>query len=287
MEWNEILVPIQRTSEMQELKRKLANRRTKVNVLPEGKHTFEAFKLCPYEKTKIVIFGQDPYPNPNNAHGLAFSSNSKQTPASLKNIFKEIADDLYSGKDSSELFKSNNLTNWAKQGILLLNTVLTVDEGKSGSHKDLGWNFFTEKIIEQLNKHPNNLVFMLWGKDAQSFKSLINDRHLILTAAHPSPMSASQGFFGCKHFSKAEKFIKDNFYAYIVKQILETSNSNELASVYGKWLLEKGIKIEYEEMKSFTKFYIEKMPEFSELLIGNALTDNYRIDYRTGLDLNV
>ena len=173
---------------------------------PPGKLIFNAFDLCPPDKTKVVILGQDPYHGPNQAHGLAFSVKRNVTiPPSLNNIFREISEDLKSNKRSS-----GDLTNWAKQGVLLLNTCLTVFPGKPGSHAKLGWQKFTDAVIEAVDT-KDNIVFLLWGSYAQKKKDLLlNKSNLVLEAPHPSPLSAHRGFFGCKHFSKANMFLKNN-----------------------------------------------------------------------------
>lgn len=176
-------------------------------IYPPAEDIFNALKYTSYSDVKVVILGQDPYHGFGQAHGLCFSVKRGVTPPpSLKNIFKELESDVG--------FKIPNhgcLTDWAKQGVLLLNTTLTVEEGKPNSHKGRGWEIFTDKIIELLNMHEEPVVFMLWGGNARAKKSLItNDRHLVLETVHPSPLSAYGGFFGCKHFSKANEFLKSN-----------------------------------------------------------------------------
>lgn len=158
-------------------------------------------------KVKVVILGQDPYHTPGTAEGLAFSvPNSQPIPPSLMNIYKEIDSDIGKHKNPT-----GSLKNWQNQGVLLLNTVLTVEAHKAGSHRGKGWEVFTTEVIKYLNKTRPHLVFILWGRDARNKKSLINsDRHLILEAPHPSPLSAYAGFFGCKHFSKCNDFLQRN-----------------------------------------------------------------------------
>ena len=176
-------------------------------IYPEEGEVYAALKLTPPENIKAVILGQDPYINQGEAHGLAFSVKSGvKPPPSLRNIFKEIAADI-GGSAKTD----GNLESWAKQGVLLLNTVLTVEAGKSNSHAKQGWENFTDFIIKYLGTRENPAVFMLWGKNAQSKENLINqDKHLILKAAHPSPLSANAGFFGCRHFSRTNKFLKEH-----------------------------------------------------------------------------
>ncbi len=177
-------------------------------IYPPHKNIYKAFNLTPFNKVKVVVLGQDPYINENQAQGLAFSvPKDCQIPPSLKNIFKEINSDL----NQTHQFTHGNLEGWAKQGVLLLNTTLTVRAGQSNSHKDKGWEIFTDKAISLLNDHPNNLVFILWGASAKSKSKLItNTKHLIITAAHPSPLSAHNGFFGSKCFSKCNEFLINN-----------------------------------------------------------------------------
>ncbi len=171
-------------------------------IYPPQSEVFATLKLTPFAGVKVVILGQDPYHGPNQAHGLAFSVNKGiRLPPSLKNIFKEIEADLgvTCGNDG-------DLSGWAKQGVLLLNTVLTVEASKAHSHKDRGWEIFTDHVISSLNHAPQHIVFLLWGSHAQKKAKLIDhSKHTILKAPHPSPLSAHRGFLGCKHFSKANQ----------------------------------------------------------------------------------
>lgn len=174
-------------------------------IYPVKADRFAAFELTPLEKVKVVIIGQDPYHQAGQAHGLSFSVNpGVKVPPSLRNMYKELAQDI-SGFDTPE---SGDLRHWAQQGVLLLNTVLTVEDSKPNSHKGLGWLTFTNKVIETLNSQREGLVFLLWGANAQSYQKLIdNNKHHILTAPHPSPLSAHRGFFGCRHFSTANQLL--------------------------------------------------------------------------------
>ncbi len=176
-------------------------------IYPDMYDIFNALRYTPYEDVKAVILGQDPYHGAEQAHGLCFSVKKGVTPPpSLKNIFSEIENDI-----GCHMSGSGELTPWAQQGVLLLNTVLTVREGQPNSHKGMGWEILTDKIIEILNEHQDPIVFLLWGANARSKKKLItNNRHLVLETVHPSPLSAYNGFFGCKHFSAANKFLTDN-----------------------------------------------------------------------------
>ena len=173
-------------------------------IFPPKKLVFSAF-TTDLSDVKVVILGQDPYHTPGAAEGLAFSVPASQPiPPSLINVYKEIDDDI--GRHANP---SGSLRNWQKQGVLLLNTVLTVEAHKPKSHSDKGWETFTTAVISYLNENRENLVFMLWGRDAKNKKSLINpSRHLILEAAHPSPLSAYNGFFGCRHFSKCNEYLE-------------------------------------------------------------------------------
>lgn len=176
-------------------------------VYPPGKLIFNAFNLCPFDKVKVVIIGQDPYHGPGQAHGLCFSVNDGiQPPPSLVNIFKEINSDL--GKPVPQ---SGNLTRWAEQGVLLLNATLTVRAHQAGSHQRRGWEEFTDAAIRKLAEEKSNLVFILWGSYAQKKGAFIDrNRHLVLTSVHPSPLSAYNGFFGNHHFSLANDYLMKN-----------------------------------------------------------------------------
>ncbi|MBO6230354.1 MAG: uracil-DNA glycosylase [Ruminiclostridium sp.] len=174
-------------------------------IYPDMYDIFNALKFTPYSKVKAVILGQDPYHEPGQAHGLAFSVHSGvRLPPSLENIYKELNSDL-----GIPIPKTGDLTKWAAQGVLLLNTSLTVRRGLANSHNGKGWEIFTDHIIELLNKREEPIVFILWGSNARSKVPLItNPRHCILTAPHPSPLSAHRGFFGCRHFSKCNAFLE-------------------------------------------------------------------------------
>lgn len=172
-------------------------------IYPEEKNIFNALNAVPFDKVKVVIIGQDPYHEPRQAQGMSFSvPEDVDIPPSLVNIMREIESDL-----GVKCEKNGNLTRWAKQGVLLLNTVLTVRKGMANSHKDKGWERLTRKIIEILGQRKEPIVFLLWGSYAQSYQDLIAPWHLVLKAPHPSPLSAYRGFFGCKHFSKCNQFL--------------------------------------------------------------------------------
>ena len=173
-------------------------------IYPAGPNIFSAFDTTPFDKVKVVILGQDPYHNPDQAHGLAFSVQSGiQPPPSLVIIYKEIMQDVGCGIPTH-----GNLEKWAKQGVLLLNAALTVIAHSPMSHSKIGWHEFTNAVIKAVSDKKEHVVFMLWGAFAKSKQELIdNSKHLILTAAHPSPLSAHNGFFGCRHFSKANEWL--------------------------------------------------------------------------------
>jgi len=178
-------------------------------VHPEALNIFRALNLCPFDKVKVVIIGQDPYHGPNQANGLCFAVGGaggpeERMPPSLKNIFKEIKSDLNVAPENN-----GDLSRWAKQGVLLLNATLTVRSNTPGSHQKKGWEEFTDAVIERLSNEKSGLVFMLWGNYAKKKGERIDrKKHLVLEAQHPSPFSAYSGFFGCKHFSKANKYLK-------------------------------------------------------------------------------
>jgi len=176
-------------------------------IHPSSKDIFRAFELTPFENVRIIILGQDPYHGPNQANGLAFSVNSEvRFPPSLLNIFKEYSTDL-----KLPIPKDGNLSAWAERGVLLLNSILTVESGSPGSHKDFGWEEFTNQIIKALSDKKSNLVFILWGSYAQSKKILIDSsKHFIIATPHPSPLSAHRGFFGSKPFSKTNDYLRKN-----------------------------------------------------------------------------
>lgn len=173
-------------------------------VYPPGKLIFNAFNLCPYNKVKVVIIGQDPYHGPGQAHGLCFSVNDGVPfPPSLQNIFKEIHDDL-----GTPIPATGNLTRWAEQGVLMLNATLTVRAHQAGSHQRKGWEEFTDAAIRALAEKREHLVFILWGSYAQKKGAFIDrNKHLVLTSVHPSPLSAYNGFFGNRHFSRANEYL--------------------------------------------------------------------------------
>ncbi|MDW6093709.1 uracil-DNA glycosylase [Vibrio rhizosphaerae] len=177
-------------------------------VYPPAKDVFNAFRYTEFNEVKVVILGQDPYHGPNQAHGLCFSVlPGVKTPPSLVNMYKELAQDI----PGFSIPEHGYLKSWAEQGVFLLNTVLTVEQGKAHSHAGTGWETFTDKVIAEINQHRQNVVFLLWGSHAQKKGHFIDrHKHYVLTAPHPSPLSAHRGFFGCKHFSKANQYLQEH-----------------------------------------------------------------------------
>lgn len=187
------------------LRQFLVNEYKTKNIFPHMNNIFNALKLTSYEDVKVVILGQDPYHGAGQAHGLSFSVQpGVRIPPSLLNMYKELQDDL-----GCYIPNNGYLVPWAKQGVLLLNTVLTVREGEANSHRNRGWENFTDRVIELLNERKDPIIFLLWGNNAkEKIKLITNPRHYILTTVHPSPLSANRGFMGCKHFSKTNEILK-------------------------------------------------------------------------------
>ncbi len=202
--WNKVLKDEFKTNSFQKLKKNLLSEKKTHVVFPPGHLIFSAFNHTPFDNVKVIIIGQDPYHGINQANGLSFSVNDGiKIPPSLKNIYEEIKNDL--GIDIPD---NGNLERWAKQGVFLLNSTLTVRMNQAGSHQKIGWEQFTDRVIVELSHKKKNLVFLLWGKFAQNKINLIDkSKHKIFKAAHPSPFSAYNGFFGCKHFSKTNEFL--------------------------------------------------------------------------------
>jgi uracil-DNA glycosylase len=202
--WKQLLSDEFQKDYFYDLKDFLLEEKRKYRVFPPGSKIFSAFDHTPFDEVKTVIIGQDPYHNPGQAHGLCFSvPEGIKPPPSLVNIFKEIQDDL-----EIPIPRSGNLEKWARQGVLLLNATLTVRANSPGSHQKKGWENFTDAVITKLSNVHTGLVFLLWGRFAINKQSLIDQtRHYVLTAAHPSPLSAHNGFFGCRHFSKTNEIL--------------------------------------------------------------------------------
>ena len=203
--WDEVLAPLFASDNYKNIREFLKQEYSHHVVYPDMYDIFNCFKYTPLENVKAVILGQDPYHNEGQAHGLCFSvKDGVPPPPSLVNIFQELHDDV-----GCTIPKSGDLTKWAKEGVLLLNTALTVRAHRANSHKDCGWTWFTDSVIKIISDKRENVVFILWGGNARSKKPLIDSRkHLILECAHPSPLSAYNGFFGCRHFSKTNEYLQ-------------------------------------------------------------------------------
>ena len=206
-DWDELLKDEFNKEYYQNLRKFIVNEYNTKTIYPKADDVLNCLRYTSYHDTKVVILGQDPYHNPHQAHGLSFSVLKPVVPPpSLKNIYKELNSDL-----GCQIPSHGELTKWAKQGVLLLNAVLTVEENKPGSHANKGWEIFTDHIIELLNQKNEPVVFLLWGNYAKQKEKLItNPKHLILKASHPSPFSAYHGFFDCHHFSKTNEFLIKN-----------------------------------------------------------------------------
>lgn len=205
--WKQLLNNEFNSEYFRQLKEFLVQEKSQFRVYPAGQNIFTAFNLTPPENVKVVILGQDPYHGPGQAHGLSFSvPQGIAQPPSLVNIFKELHNDI-----GFSIPAHGNLEKWATEGVFLLNATLTVRAGQAGSHQKKGWEQFTDAVIRIISQSSNSVVFMLWGNYAKAKESLIDSsKHLILKSAHPSPLSAYNGFFGCKHFSKANEYLANH-----------------------------------------------------------------------------
>lgn len=204
--WQEVLGPVKRADFFQQLMARIdAERAAGKAIYPPASEVFNALTLTPLDNVKVVILGQDPYHGPGQAHGLCFSVQSGvKTPPSLVNIYKELAQDI----EGFHIPEHGNLTAWAEQGVLLLNTVLTVEQGKAHSHAKWGWETFTDAVIKSVNDTQHGVVFLLWGSHAQKKgQSIDTQKHYVLSAPHPSPLSAHRGFLGCRHFSQTNTLL--------------------------------------------------------------------------------
>ncbi len=202
-------IPLMQAEYHQTMLAKVDALRQHTTIYPPQAQILSALQLTSFQSTKVVLLGQDPYHGPGQAHGLSFSVLAGgKVPPSLRNIFKEIRQDIYQGENQPF---STDLTRWATQGVLLLNSALTVEAKQAGSHKDLGWHQLTDEIVAQLSQQRKQVVFLLWGAHAQAKAALIDkDKHLILKAPHPSPFSAHKGFFGCRHFSQTNAYLQQH-----------------------------------------------------------------------------
>lgn len=206
--WQKILLPYLISKRWKNLKEYIEKEFQKKTIYPVIRDIFKALNIISFDRISVVIIGQDPYHGPGQAHGLSFSvPDGIPLPPSLKNIYKEIESDTGNKKD----FTNGNLTSWADQGVLLLNSVLTVEENNPGSHANIGWEEFTDHVIKKISSEKENVVFLLWGNYAKKKGSMIDrSKHLVLESSHPSPLGAYRGFIGCKHFSKTNKYLKEN-----------------------------------------------------------------------------
>lgn len=205
--WDEALAPLFESENYKKIRAFLKEEYSHHVVYPDMYDIFNCFKLTPFDGVKVVLLGQDPYHNEGQAHGLCFSvREGVEPPPSLVNIYKELHSDL-----GCPVPRSGDLTKWAKEGVLLLNTALTVRAHRANSHRDCGWTWFTDSVIRLISDKREHVVFILWGANARSKKPLIDARrHLILECAHPSPLSAFNGFFGCRHFSRANAWLQEH-----------------------------------------------------------------------------
>ncbi len=208
MNWENIIEQERQKDYFIKLQNEIDSRYENSVVYPPKELIYSAFTHTKYDDLKVVILGQDPYHDANQAQGLAFSTPSNiPNPPSMRNILKEIKDDL--GVES--IVNDGNLTPWSDQGVMLLNTILTVEAHKPKSHHNMGWEIFTDEIIKHINENFENIIFLLWGASAISKSKIIdNSKHHLLTATHPSPLSSYRGFFGCKHFSKTNEILKNH-----------------------------------------------------------------------------
>ena len=205
--WSDFIAEQSQQNYLKDTLEYVAQKRSEgVTVFPHEQHVFSAFDATPFEQVKVVILGQDPYHGPDQAHGLCFSVlPGIKPPPSLANMYKELVQDI----EGFSIPDHGYLMPWAEQGVLLLNTVLTVEQGQAHSHKHLGWEKFTDKVIEEINHHREGVVFLLWGAHAQKKGRMIDrNKHHVLTAPHPSPLSAHRGFFGCGHFSQTNQILQ-------------------------------------------------------------------------------
>lgn len=216
--WKDVIGVEKEQPYFRHILQQVQNARDQGNIIyPPRNEIFSAFQLTEFEQVKVVILGQDPYHGPNQAHGLAFSVKPGiAVPPSLVNMYKELAADI----EGFRIPNHGYLVPWAQQGVLLLNTVLTVEQGKAHSHANFGWETFTDRVIAALNGQRDNVVFLLWGSHAQKKGQYIDrGRHFVLSAPHPSPLSAHRGFFGCRHFSKTNDYLRRHNIAEINWQL--------------------------------------------------------------------
>ncbi len=208
-DWTPQLKSFFQSATWEEIRSLVETERRQHTVFPSPNNVFRAFELTPYASTRVVILGQDPYHGPDQAHGLCFSvMHGTKIPPSLRNILKELHSDIGMSKSDDRSSQPNGcLESWASQGVFLLNTVLTVRQASANSHRKFGWLKFTDHVIRKLNEHDEDLIFVLWGKPAEKKRTLIDQRHHVLIAPHPSPLSAHRGYFGSRPFSKINEIL--------------------------------------------------------------------------------
>jgi uracil-DNA glycosylase len=280
-DWTNITSNLLKSPEMSTLRQFVNDERMHKSILPKKEEVLGAFKNCPYDKLKVVILGQDPYPNKGDAHGLAFSSNADKTPASLANIFKEIKIQLYPEEELNDLFKTNNLTSWANQGVLLLNRVLTLEENLSNSHKGKGWEDFTEGVIKKLSEdYPKPLVFVLWGNDAKILERYINKRHLVLTSPHPSPLAAHKGFYGNGHFKMIQQHLAKLYFEELRTMVINEYHFDDLAIHIHEWMNINHLKTTIDSIKTVLLFLNGNIGEYMAT-VDPEIKSLYEINFRT------
>lgn len=274
----QIITPFLKTEIGERLKTRIEAARKSSVVFPPSENLFDAFYYCPIDNIKIVLIGLDPYNKGNHAHGLSFSSKQSTTPPSLRVIFKELRRDLYpyaTDEQWKQFFPHNDLTNWAKRGILLLNKYLTVKEGEAKSHEKYGWSGLIDKVFEFLNDYPKPIVFILWGNDAKELEPLIkNEKHLILKGTHPAAdlyNPAEPKFAGCGHFSKAVEFLKENRPkdCLYIEHRLEKYFKTELFDDFKKLIQNDNYPYPYKSEQEF----------IDDLIKGLTLSHNYGFDF--------
>jgi uracil-DNA glycosylase len=273
--WDEVTTEVILKPEMQSLKKYIAERRTKANVIPEGAEVFNVFKKTPYETVRVVILQQDPYHRAGHSHGFAYSSKrDDERPPVLENIFKEIYTSLEiekkEGISFEDYFPTNNLSNWSKQGVLLLNTVLTVEEGIDNSHVGKGWELLAEVVFKALNEKESKIYFMLWGSAARVYKKYItNPLHEVLEGPDPSPLSASTGFFGCNHFKKvtdALLFGSEDVYKLDLRSFFKKEEANTF--IYNEAVKKGGFT---ERNKKLVEKHLENLEWSLNIMFGNTI----------------
>lgn len=260
--WKELIAEESKKDYFQELKRKVTEKRAEGNVFPESSDILNALDLCPFEKVKVVILGQDPYPGKGHAHGLAFSTLSKKLPPSLKIIYDEITRSFFDAPFPMTGYNNGDLTGWAKQGVLLLNTILTVDEGNPLSHKGFGWEILTEKIIDTILEEKESVIWLVWGKEAKKAvegKKSKSGNQGVLLHSHPQAQNYNRdnAFVGCNHFYSCNKYLIENGLSPISWNQVEDPNIFDSWSDYLEWKKQTGEVLSYYEIHEQKFVYIK------------------------------